>query len=210
MANDAATLNGILDLALRDASDETWTSAEKDAAIARAVRNLSPKVTRPLDHSTYTLTLVAGTYFYSLNAAVVYLSRLDLVESDGTERGPLADGTWETVGDLMTGAGKVHISPTVVDKWDGSTLRCVGYGRYDVSTNYIPDDYIDLVIATAATDLIKKLLADRAAFLQHGVTRQDQNISVTEMVTMLNAFEQSMREKRAQTTTFRKPVAGRI
>jgi hypothetical protein len=210
VANDAATLNGYLDLALRDSTDVTWTSAEKDASIARAVRNLSPKVTRSLDPASYTLTLVAGTYYYSLNAAVVYLSRLDLVEADGTERGPLRDGTWETSGDLLTGAGKVHVSPTVVDKWDGSTLRCVGYGRYDVTTNYIPDDYIELVISIAAAELIKRLLADRSAFLQHGVTRQDQNISVTEMVTMLNAFEQAAREKKAAATTFRKPVPGRV
>lgn len=210
MANDLATLNGILDLALRDPSDTTWTSAEKNAAIDRAVRNLSPKVTRPLDHGTYTITLAAGTYYYALNAAVVYLSRLDLVGTDSTEYGPLKDGTWETSGDLMTGAGKVHISPTIVDRWDGATLRCVGYGRYDTTANYIPDDYIDLVVSTAATDLIKKLLAGRAQFKQTGVTRQDQNVSVTELVTMLNAFEQSMREKRAQTTTFRKPVPGRV
>lgn len=208
MANDLATLNGYLDLALRDSSDETWTSAEKNNALERAVRNLSPKVTRPLDPETYTQALTAGDYFYSLNSAIVYLSRVDLVDADSYEMGPLPDGSWEVVGDLLTGAGKIHVTPEVSDT--EGTLRYNGYGRYGTTANYIPDDYIDLVVSTAATDCIKKLLSDRAAFLQHGVTRQDQNISVTELVTMLNAFEQSMREKRSQFTTFRKPVPGRV
>ena len=211
MANNAAGLNAIIDLALRDPSDETWTSAEKDAAIARAVRNLSPKVVRPLAWSdtANSDTLVASTYYYSLASTMFYLSRIDMVESDATERGPLPDEAWELTGDISLGAGVVHIAPWFVQKWAGSVIWYRGYGVYDVTTNLIPDEYVDLVIAAASAELVRALLADRSRFLQTGVTRQDQIISVTEMVTMLNAFEQVAREKKAATTTFRKPVPGR-
>jgi len=212
MANNAAGLNAIIDLALRDASDETWTSAEKDAAIARAVRNLSPKIVRPIGWSdtNHSDLLVASTYYYALHTSMIYLSRVDLIESDGTERGPLPDGSWELTGDAILGTGTVHIAPWYVDRWAGSTIWYRGYGVYDVTTNLIPDDYVDLVIAAASAELIRALVADRSRFLQNGVMRQDQTISVTELVTMLNAFEQVAREKKSATTTFRKPVPGRV
>ena len=293
MANTLATLNGLLDSALRDTSNETWTSAEKDALIERAVRNLYPRISFQLDPESYTHTLVSEDYFYPLKPEVMSISRVDLVESDGTERGPLRDGTWEMTGrvgvpkfavlttsangddiidtavahdfragdavrflSLTGGTGltvgttyyviagnlgsttlqvsttvggsaelfssditagtieganaKLHVSPTVVERWAGHTIRLNGYGRYDTLYNYIPDDYIELVIAEASKEALKWLMQDRSRFLQNGTTRQDQSISVTELVTMLNAAEQRAREERSRWTTFRKPVPGRI
>jgi hypothetical protein len=261
--------------------------------IERAVRNLYPRIYRQLDPELFTTTLVAEDYFYALNPEILTVSRVDLVESDGTERGPLRDGTWELTGrigspkqsilstsaaadniidtflahdfrvndvvrfiSLSGGTGltvgttyyviagnlgsttlqvsttlggtavdfstditagtiegsntKIHISPSVVDKWAGHTIRFNGYGRYDTVYNFIPDDYLELVIAEASKEALKWLMQDRARFLQNGNTRQDQSISVTELVTMLNAAEQAAREERSRWTTFRKPVPGRI
>lgn len=210
MANDLTTLNSYLDTALRDPSNVTWTGTDKDAALVRAVRNLSPKITRPLNPDDFSIVLAEGTYYYPIDSEILHVSRIYLTEVDGTQHGALSDGTWETVGDLSTGSGYLHISPVIVDNHDLWEIYVLGYGRYDTTTNLIPDDYIELVISTAAAELIKNLLAGRAQFKQTGVTRQDQNVSVTELVTMLNAFEQSAREKRAATTTFRKPVPGRV
>lgn len=208
MSNDLATLNALLDSRLRDTSDETWTSAEKNTLIQNAVRNLSPRIVRPLDPESYTQALTAGDYFYALNSAIVHLSRVDWLDADSEEMGPIRGELWEVVGNTLDGTAKIHVSPTIVDQ--GGTLRYTGYGRYDTTTNYIPDDYVELVIAEASKEALKMLMQDRARFLQHGVTNQTQNISVTELVTMMNAAEQRAREERQRHITFRRPVMGRV
>ena len=207
MANDAATLLGFLQSALRDSSNATWTTTEMNNAIALAVRTLAPRVVLPLDPESYTQALTAGDYFYSLSSAIVDLNRVDWVDSDGNERGELHPSTWEVVGDIIGGTAKIHVAPSIVDS--GGTLRYTGFGRYGVSSNQIPDDLVNLVIAKAEVELLHYLKSDRARFLQWQNTRQDQNVSVNELLQAINAAEQRVRELSASVYTFRRPKGGR-
>lgn len=204
MANNTATLRGYLQSSLRDTSNETWTTTEMDNAIIRAVRTLAPRVVRPLDPESYTQALTAGDYFYALDSAIYQLTSVDWVDADSNERGRLKPGTWETVGDVQNGAGKIHVSPYIADY--GGTLRYHGYGRYDTTTNYIPDEHINLVLARAEVELYHYLKSDRTRFLNWANTRQDQNVSLNELLQAINAAEQRERELSGKAFTFRKPV----
>ena len=163
MSNDLATLNGLLDTALRDTSDATWSSAEKDDLIERAVDDC-PR--RPLLHDDATLSLVSGAYYHTLPAGVVAISRLDLEDLDGNERGQIAGGLWEVVGDPLTDNAEVHIDQRIVDRWDGGTVHIIGYGRYDTTTNLIPDEFVPYVIAHARAEAYGRIASDRARFKQ--------------------------------------------
>lgn len=207
MANTTAVLRGYLQSALRDSSNATWTTTEMDNAIIRAVTTLYPRVVRPLAPESYTQALTAGTYFYALNSAIIQLNAVDWVDSDSNERGRLGPGTWEVLGDILGGTAKVHVSPSIADY--GGTLRYYGFGRYDTTTNYIPDEYINLVIAKAEVELLHYLKSDRARFLNWANTRQDQNISLNELLQAVNNAEQRAAMLDARTQTWRKPVAGR-
>src|SRR3990170_2940353 len=142
MANTAAVLNGYLTSALKDPSHATWTSSEKDTLILRAVAELYPNVTYALAPQSYTQALTSGTYFYSINAIIVKLTRVDWLDSGGVEMGALADGTWEVTGDLEAGTAKIHVAPYIADT--AGTLRYNGYGRYNTTSVYIPEDYVNL------------------------------------------------------------------
>lgn len=203
MANTTAVLRGYLQSALRDSSNETWTTTEMDNAIIRAVRTLAPRVVRPLDPESYTQVLTAADYFYAIDAAIIQITSVDWIDSDGNERGRLKPGTWETVGDILLGVGKIHITPYIADT--GGTLRYHGYGRYDTTTNYIPDEYISLVIAKAEVELLHYMKSDRNRFLNWANSRQDQNVSVNELLQSINAAEQRARELEGRSFTWRKP-----
>jgi hypothetical protein len=207
MSNTTAVLRGYLQSALRDSTNVTWTSGEMDNAITRAVRDLWPRVARPLDPETYTQAMTSGTYVYSISSAIVQLNRVDWVDSDGNERGTL-QGTWEVLGDMLNGTGKIHVHPAIVET-GGTLYYRVAFGRYDTTTNYIPDEYIELIIAQASVVLLHYLKVDRARFLQWANTRQDQNTSTNELLEMINNAEQRAREVSASKYTWRKPVPGR-
>jgi hypothetical protein len=207
MANDAATLRGYLQSALRDTTNATWSTTEMDNAIARAVRTLYPRIAVPLDPETYTQTLTSGDYYYALNAAIVELNTVYWVDTNSDERGALQPGTWEVVGDTIAGTAKIHVHPRIADF--GGTLRYHGFGRYDLTTNKIPDDYVNLVIAKAEVELLHYLKNDRARFEQWLNSRQDQNVSVNELLTLINNAEQRADMLKSERQTFRKPKAGR-
>lgn len=206
MANTAAVLLGYLQSAVRDTTNATWTTTEMNNAIARAVRELAPRIVRPLDPEATTTTLVEGTYFYSLPTGVTWVTALDLLDAAGEELGRMQPGTWETVGDLLGGSGKLHVHPNIVDGIFGGTIRYHGYGRYDVTTNYILDEHINLVIAKAEVTLLHHLKGDRARFLQWANTMQTQNTSLNEILETINNAEQRARELEGKSYTFRKPV----
>lgn len=203
MANDLATLNGLLDIALRDTSDETWTSAEKDSLIEQAVDACPP---RPLLHDDASLSLVAGAYYHTLPAGVVSISRIDLEDIDGNERGAIAGGLWEVIGDTLTDAAEVRIDQRIVDRWDGGTAHLIGYGRYDTVTNLIPDEYVPYVIAHARAEAYGRMASDRARFRNWETSEQPLNISVNELLTLINDAQLERDRHRARIMRWRKPM----
>lgn len=204
MANDLATMNALLDIALRDTSDLTWTSAEKNDLIERAVDDCP---LRPLLHGDATQALTSGDYYYDLPAAVVSVSRIDVADSDGNEAGAVSGGLWEIIGDPLTGDAEVHIDPRIVDRWGtGATVRYIGYGRYDTTTNLIPDEYVPYVIAHARAEAYSRMSSDRARFKQWANDEQTLNISVNEMIQLTNDAQLERDRHRARIFRWRKPM----
>ena len=210
MSNLTATLKGYLDTALADTADSVWGATEKTNVLTWALANLWPRCKRPLDPTAYTVTLVDGTYRYTLDSDILLLSRVDLIDSSSNELGPIMDGSWEVIGDAMAGTAKLHVSPTVNDNFAGGTLQLNGYGRYDGATNLIPDDLIPLVLATARAELLRRTVNDRARFKDWQARAQQQNSSVNELVQMLNDADQEASILRQRNFTFQKPVPGRV
>ena len=187
MANNLATLNGYLDDMLDDGTDAVWTSTEKDNLINRAVARLWPNAPRPVDPTGVTVTLVSGTYYYPLGSTVLRVVRVDYIDSGSNEGGALAGHTWEVVGDATTGDAKLHVAPSIVEM--GGTLRVLGYGRYDTTTNLIPDEYVPFVLSFARAEAYRQLTAQRMKFKNWASRNQVQNISMNEMLQMIRMAE---------------------
>lgn len=212
MANDIETMRDRLRDKLRDADDSVWSAGEKDEILQWAVRRLAQRVMRPLDPETYTVTLVSETYYYTLSADVINLSRVDLVDSNGDDFGPVEG--WELVSDFHSGLGKLHVSPNVVEQ--GGTLHLHGYGRYVLvaeesdQTAAIRDDHVPLVLDIAAAEAYARIVADRVRFKQWQNVNQVQNVSVTELLQMVDQAERSRDDEWLTFRTWQKPVPGRI
>lgn len=215
MANDLETLRQRLRDQLADADDETWHAGEKDDILLWSVRRLNQRLPRPLDPeaAAQTITLVSEDYFYAIDTGITAVNAVEYIDSSSDERGYLTTG-WEVVGDLMTGNGKLHVSPTIVE--NGGTLRLHGSGRYTLVTQTasqtaaIPDDYVPLVLAWARAECYRRLTADRARFRQWQVANQVQNISVNELVQMVNDADRQADDEQVLLKRWQKPVIGRI
>ncbi len=208
MANDLATLSSKLATALRDTDHETWNSTEKDDLVTWAVANLwggSPRIFRELDPTTTTVSLVADTYFYPVPSGVVDVWALDLY--NGTDEYGMVDGSaWQLVGDPYSGL-KIRVSPALAET--GYTLRVHGIGRYDVTTNLIPDDFVPLVLAIARAEAYRRITGDRARFEQWLASNQTQNMSVNELLNLIDDAEKFALRERRSVRTWAHPVPGR-
>jgi hypothetical protein len=210
VANDLATLNGYLDDMLDDGTDAVWTSAEKNNLINRAVARLWPKNSRQVDptSATYQVTLVTETEHYALPAALLAVQRVDWVDTDGEEGGPLPSGSWEVVGDIMTGAGKLHVAPAFVERL--GTLRLLGLGKYDTATNLIPDELVPLVLARARAEAYRQLGHTRVKFKNWAARNQVQNVSVNELMQMVREAQNEAEREELGVQTIHRPVPGVI
>lgn len=208
MTNTLATLSSKLATALRDTSHDVWNSAELDDLITWAVAGLYPKFVRTLDPTTTTVTLVEGTYFYDLPSGVVEVSTVETY-NDTTENGPLDDQAWQVVGDSYAGSGKIRIAPVIAQT--GDTARLFGYGVYDTSSNPIPDVLVPLVIARARSEAYRRMAGDRAKFEQWLAADQTQNVSVNELLQLINESDaDAIQLERRMPRSWRRPVAGRL
>ena len=208
MANDLATLSSKLATALRDTTHETWNSTEKDDLITWAVAGLYPRIARTIDPDNVSaeVTLAADDYFYSAPSGTIEIESIDFIDTDGDEHGPLNDGQWATTGDPFTGL-KIRVAPGIVDQL--GTLRVHGYGRYDTTTNYIPDDYVPLVIARAREEALRRVATERARFEQWMVQNQKQGVSLNEILQEIDEAERHAMRLEARYKTPRRPRPGR-
>lgn len=208
MANNLATISSKLATALRDTDHETWNSTEKDDLVTWAVANLwggRPQIFRELDPTTTTISLVEGTYFYAAPTGVMSVFALDLY--NGTdEYGRLEGDEWQLVGDPYSGM-KIRVAPHIART--GHTLRVHGIGRYDVTTNLIPDDFMPLVLAIGRAEAYRRIAGDRARFEQWLSSNQTQNMSVNELLQMIDDAERIAARERASVRVQAHPVPGR-
>lgn len=212
MSNDTATLRGKLTTALRDTdagdSTDVWSQTEKNDLLTYALASLYPHLSRELDASATTVTLVSGTYYYSLPAGVMAVSRVDWVDTDSNELGPIGPGSWELVGAPILGTGKIHVSPVIADQ--GGTLRLVGYGRFDLTANYIPDDYVLLLLAVARAEAYRRLAGDRVKYEKWLAKNQTQNVTVNELILFTNEADAEAQRLKRELRVWQKPVPARV
>lgn len=208
MPNNLATISSKLSTALRDTTHETWNSTEKDDLVTWAVANLwggRPQIFRELDPTTTTIALVEGTYFYAAPAGVLNVFALDLY--NGTdEYGRLEGDEWQLVGDPYSGM-KIRVAPHVAAT--GHTLRVHGIGRYDVTTNLIPDDFMPLVLAIGRAEAYRRIAGDRARYEQWLASNQTQNMSINELLQMIDDADRTAARERASVRVQAHPVPGR-
>lgn len=211
MANDLATLNGFLDTALReDTVDSVWTSAEKNNLIDWAVASLWPRYARTLLPSVATIALVSNTYHYALPSGTRNVVRVDLVDASGNEIGPVHSRAWELEGDVVAGAGYLRVSPIYVDAHSLGSLNLTGYGVYDTATNLIPDLYVPLILAKSRAEAYRRLGANREQFKVWLSRNQTQNVSVNELLQLINEADAEVRRLESVIPrVWQKPAPGR-
>jgi len=166
---------------------------------------------RPLTHLDATQTLTAETYYYTIASTVVSISRVDLVDVDGDEVGPITPGFWEIIGDLRGGDAEMHIVPHFVDMvGTGGVARYIGYGRYDTATNLIPNEFLRFVLAHARYEAYMRLTADRVRFRQYLGADQTTNTSANELYQIVSSASREADAERSRIFTFRKPIPARL
>ena len=210
MANDLKTMRERLRQQLSDVEDDVWDAGEKDDLLKWAMRRLNYKTPRPLDpeDATQQITLVTTDYFYAIDASIISVEHIDIYDTEGDFASRVT--AWEIVGDLLTGAAKVHIAPQLVESWIGGTLYINGTGRYDLTTNLVPDDYVAALLAICRAEALDRLITDRAKFKQWQVQNQVQNISVNELIQMVNAAQRTAADEQALLKRWQMPVAARL
>ena len=210
MANDLTTLRERLRQQLSDVDDDTWDAGEKDDLIGWALRRLNYKNPLPLDPegANQNITLVADDYYYALNAAIMSVEKVELYNEDSDAIGFIT--SWQVTGDIISGDAQIYVAPAIVEGYAGGSLRIYGTGRYDASTNLIPDDYVPAVLAYARAEALRRLITDRARFKQWQVANQVQNISVNELIQMVNEADRNAADEQALLKRWQLPVMARL
>jgi hypothetical protein len=207
MANTLAVLNGKLATQVRDTAYATWLTGEIDDLINWSVGQLWPRCARAIAPANASITLVAGTTNYSLPTGVLAVSRAYWFNAAGTEVGPIAGRSWEITGDPLTGAGYLHIAAPLTQ--GAGTLKLMAYGRYDTTTNLIPDEFVPLVLARARAEAYRRMGADRVKFKDWLARNQSQNMSINELVELINEADREVVRLEAQHKVWQHPVSGR-
>lgn len=206
--NDLATLKTKLAVALSDPTFGYWTASEMEDLVRDAVNNLWPRYGQRVSGQSVTIPLVPGTSFYTIPAGVAEIDSIQWVDADGEFQDFLPDGTWLTTFD-GDGTNLLQINEAYASL--GGTLRLSGLRKYNVTTYLIPDNLVDLVISLARSEAYRRALGDRMRFKQWATTNQIQNVSVNEMLGIINESERKAAEMRATTPrTQRRPVPARV
>lgn len=207
MPNNLATLSSKLATALRDTDHETWLSTEKDDLVTWGVQSLYPRRARPLALPVY--PLASATEDYAVPAGMREVNRVEWAEV-ATEHlvVRLPGDVWYVYGDPMAGNLTLWVSRDYTSPDYYLVLH--GYGVHDVTTNLIPDDWVPLVLAKARSEAYRRVAGDRARFEQWLSSNQTQNMSVNELLQLIqDADDQAERLDRMLPRTQRLPVPGR-
>ena len=90
------------------------------------------------------------------------------------------------------------------------TLRYNGYGRYDLDSNLIPDDYLAYVVAHARAGAFDWLTSDRTRFRQYLGSDQTTNTSANEMYQFIQQARNDVERETQPYLRVRKPMPGRF
>lgn len=204
--NNLATLRAQLDTQLRDLDHEVWGQTEKEQLLINAVARLYPRVVR---HIIVNVPVIENTYTYLLDANIRNVFRIDVLNASSEMTHVLPNGGWELWG--TTGGSEaltLHVGRGFAQA--NTTFRVHGYGRYDIQTNAIDDSLVPLVLARARAEAYRRMGADRIKFENWLVNNQTQNVSVNEMLQLINEAEREAEFLERQSATIKKPVPARV
>lgn len=204
MANNLATLNTKLATALRDTTYAVWTTGEIDDLLTWAAAAIFPKLAKSVRE---TVTLVNDDDQYTLST-VREASRVDLLDEDSLVMMPLPGGSWEIWGDSYQASPTLYINPRFA--MTGRTLRVHGYAPYDLSSTLPPDAFVPLILAIARAEALRRMIGDRAKFEQWMAENQTQNVTVNELVLMVNEADAERERLNRDLKVWRAPVPGRV
>jgi hypothetical protein len=213
-----ATLEAVrdeLESALYDSSNETWSTTELDYFLQRAVTRLALRAPKPVatDATVATITLVSGTYYYSIDSSIIQVDAVMYENSDEDLIGYMKAG-WEISGDLWAGTAKLHVSPTTVEQ--GGKLYLRGHQKYTLTaaagdqTNAVTVEHVPYIISAARVSAYDQLLSDRARFRQWQNQNQLQNVSINELLQMRAEAEDQRDYEWSIVKRWQRPTIGRI
>lgn len=203
MANDLATLSTKLSTQLRDTDEAVWVDAEREDLLTWACAALFPRLSKSVREI---VTLADDDDQYALTT-VREASRVDLLDDDDKLITPLPGGTWEVWGDTYQSSVTLYVNPAYA--MTGRTLRVHGYQPYDLSTTLPPDAFVPLILAAARAEALRRMIGDRAKFEQWMAENQTQNVTVNELVLMVNEADAERERLMRSLKVWRKPVPGR-
>ena len=85
-----------------------------------------------------------------------------------------------------------------------------GYQTYDLTTNYIPDTLIPLVLAIARVEAYRRMAGSRSKFETWLAANQSQNVTVNELLLLINEADAEAQRLARLFRRWHKPVPGRI
>jgi hypothetical protein len=213
MPNDLATLKTSLKTALSDPNYVTWSEAELAEILTQNVARLWPRFSYQPDPTTATIALVSGTEYYAVPANIRTISRIERYNGDD-EYGSLDGSAWVVSGSIELGTVKLHISPVIADQ--EGTLRLIGNAAWPLAgvtigatTTYIPDELANIVLAFSRVEAYRRVVGERGRFSAWLARNQSQNVSVNELLSMVNESESAARRLLGERRSWQAPVPGR-
>ena len=204
MANDLATLKTAIALKLRDSTNAIWSANEFGDLLTWACARLYPRISTPVIED---VALVDSTDHYTLTD-VADISRVDIIDPNSSPANQLVmqlnGGTWEWRPTAPNEAGgTLYINPQFASaSWKA---RVIGYAPYDLVTNLPGDRFVQTILGIAAAEAIRRMVTDRAKFKTWATFAQEQNISMTEMIAMVNEGDNDYRQMLGEMKVWRRP-----
>lgn len=213
MPNDLATLRGKLDTQLNDATHQTWTQAEKEELVTQAVNGLYPAFARPFSAPIWPLT--ANREIYPAPAGMMEVHRVELGKVANDELVQVLDtGTWYTYNNPLADELEIFVNQRYSDPDYYYILH--GVGRYTLTAGQtpdqlIPDALVQKVLADARAEAYRRLVGQRARFLQWQSSNQQQDVTINELLALVQEAQSEAERLRARLPrTYRRPVPARL
>lgn len=207
MANDLATLRGLLDVQLSDEDHEAWSQTEKETLVTQAVNGLYPHFARPMSEPISPLT--ADTENYNAPTGMREVYRIEVGEEATDLLIRVLDGAWYTYDDPLTGNLKLFVNKQYSDTAHYYIVH--GFGAYDLSDNLIPDTLVPVVLASARAEAYRRTIGSRARYEQWAAASHEHDVTVNELLALTQeAVADAERLRLRAPRTPRRPVPGRL
>jgi len=207
--NDLSSLTAKLATQLRDTTYAVWTAGEMAELITLSVDDLWPSVSYRVKDDTTTINIVSGTRVYAIPTTISDIDRVDIKDSGSKYVGPLMGGAWDVTGDPLMGTGWLTVNPTVNDQYGGGKFVLEGYHKYDMA-HFVPDAIVPLILAKARAEAYRRMGGSRAQFTNWQARNQLQDMSVNELIALVNEADSEALRLQRRHKTLRRPVPGRV